>query len=40
MWEERRMFRGLLRVFGGLEAFQLGEGVLLLELGLGDLGTC
>jgi hypothetical protein len=36
MWEERKMFRGLLRVFGGLGAFQLEEGGLLLELGLGD----
>jgi hypothetical protein len=31
------MFRGLSRVFGGLGAFQLEEGVLLLELDPGDL---
>jgi hypothetical protein len=31
------MFRGLLRVFGGLGAFRLEGGGSLLELGLGDL---
>jgi hypothetical protein len=34
MWEERKMFRGLLRVFGEQGASQLEEGGLLLELDL------